>query len=73
MNAPKAPLHLVLTPEQSAAMRESGIGFFTGTPSRDGRATLLLFECGNHAARAASRVAQGTHRATKKKPNPARP
>ncbi len=65
---PKPPFRLVLTQAQSAAIRESGIGFVTGMPTADDPGTLLLFECDEHAATAAARVAQGTHRALKIKP-----
>ena len=66
MIAPKPPFRLVLTPCQSTAIRESGIGFVTGTPVTTDPGTLLLFECDQHAAHAAARVAQGTHRAVSK-------
>jgi hypothetical protein len=70
---------MVLTPAQSAAIRESGIGFVTGAPSRTDPGTLLLFECDRRTATAAARVALGTHRAVQRKPatvqpqHPARP
>ena len=66
---PKPPFRLVHTPAQSAAIKESGIGFVTGQPSATERKTLLLFECNQHTARAAARVVRGTHRAAKIKTN----
>jgi len=63
------PIRLVLTAEQTAAIRESGIMFMAGSPvsinTATGRATVLLFECTRETANLACGVAQGTHRASK--------
>lgn len=68
------PLRLVLTAEQTAAIRESGFHFMAGSPVSinitTGRATLLLFECTRQTADSACRVAQGTHRAVLKTSKP---
>ena len=68
------PLRLVLTAEQTAVIRESGVRFVAGSPvsinSATGRATLLLFECTRETADAGCGVAQGTHRAVKIKTAP---
>lgn len=70
MSAPK-PFRLVLTPEQSAAVRESGIEFAAGSPcflrADPGRAAILLFECSKATADAACGVVMGTHRAVRVK------
>lgn len=62
------PLRLVLTAEQTAAIRESGFHFMAGSPVTinltTNRATLLLFECDRETANRACGVVQGTHRAT---------
>lgn len=75
MSAPH-PFRLILTAEQSAAIRESGIGFVVGSPCSmrvvTAPATLLLFECTKETGDAACGVAMGTHRAVKK-PTPPSP
>ena len=64
-----SPLRLVLTEEQSAAIRESGIRFAVmgpgSYPGATGRSVLYLFECAQETAQAACGVALGTHRAAK--------
>ncbi len=78
-HTPRPPFQMVLTPAQSAAILESGIGFVTGAPSATNPGTLILFECDRRTATAAARVAMGTHRAAKRKlatdqpQHPARP
>lgn len=68
MPQPQEPFRLVLTPEQSAAIRESGIraavGLFDPDPpdtanafGKPARATLYLFACSRAAATAAGNVA----------------
>ena len=61
------PFRLVLTAEQTAAIRESGIGFVAGSPvslqNTTGPATLLLFECDQEAANGACDVAMGLAKA----------
>ena len=68
MPEPQEPFRLVLTPEQSAAICESGIraavGLFDLDPSdtanafgKPARATLYLFACSRAAATAAGKVA----------------
>jgi hypothetical protein len=57
------PLRLVLTEEQSACIRESGITFAVmgpgSYPGATGRAVLYLFECTQDGARGACEVAMG--------------
>jgi hypothetical protein len=64
------PFRLVLTPEQSAAIRASGLGFAAGAPVNfritTGPCTILLFECDKATADAAVGVVIGTHAARKK-------
>jgi hypothetical protein len=71
------PLRLVLTPEQTATIRESGIHFMAGSPVSinviSGRATLLLFECSRETADAACGVASGTHTAKRKPTTTSKP
>ena len=66
-------LRLVLTADQTAAIRESGVHFVAGSPvsinTTTGRATLLLIECTREAADLACGVAQCTHTA-RRKPTP---
>ena len=68
----KPPLRLVLTDEQSAAIRESGIKFAVmgpgSYPGATRRAVLYLFECDQETAAAACGVATGTHIARRIKP-----
>jgi hypothetical protein len=72
MNPP--PLRLVLSPEQSAAIRESGIRFAVvhpgSWPAHPGRWVVDLIECDVHTANAAVRVALGQARAVTIKPIP---
>ncbi len=62
--APPAPLRLVLSEEQSAAIRESGIRFCIIHPDsypspHVGKWVVDLVECDSGTANAACRVAQG--------------
>ena len=69
------PLRLVLTEEQSACIRESGIRFAVmgpgSYPSATGRAVLYLFECDQETAAAACDVGMGLSKAKRIKPPPA--
>jgi|GEM_PF-5746141 len=64
------PFRLILTPTQSAAIRESGMGFAAGSPVDlrvpTGQCALLLWECDSATANAACGVVMGTHRAIRK-------
>jgi hypothetical protein len=71
MNA--KPLRLILTAEQSAAIRESGIRFAVIHPEsypspHVGRWVVDLVECNVHQADAAVRVARGLSAERKIKP-----
>jgi hypothetical protein len=68
------PLRLILSAEQSAAIRESGIRFAIIHPDSYpsptvGRWVVDLIECDVHAANAATRVALGMARAVAIKPS----
>lgn len=69
------PLRLVLSPEQSAAFRESGINFAVAGPGSysdaDGRICLYLFQCDQKQATDACGVAAGNM--TAKKPTKPKP
>ncbi len=78
MDTPQKPFRLVLTPEQSAAMAESGLQFAAGAPcdlrAVSGRAAILLFECDKATADAACGVVIGTHKAVRiRTPKPPTP
>jgi hypothetical protein len=64
---PPRPLRLVLSDEQSAAIRESGIRFAVihpgSWPANPGRWVVDLIECDQPTADAAVRVAMGKARA----------
>jgi hypothetical protein len=72
------PLRLVLSAEQSAAIRESGVRFAVIHPDSYpsptvGRWVVDLVECDVHQANAAVRVAQGLSAERKLKASPAQP
>lgn len=71
MNA--KPFRLVLTAEQSAAIRESGIRFAVvhpgSWPENPGRWVVDLIECDVHQANAAVRVAQGLSTERRSRPS----
>ena len=75
-NEPPRPLRLVLSEEQSAAIRESGIRFAVihpgSWPANPGRWVVDLIECDVHAANSAVRVAMGKARAVTIKEDSAR-
>jgi hypothetical protein len=63
------PLHLVLTEEQSSAIRDSGIRFAVvhpgSYPATTGRWVVSLIECDQKTAQDACGVALNTHAARK--------
>lgn len=71
------PLRLVLTAEQSATVRESGITFAVlangSYPDSAQRSVLYLFACTKDQAKNACDVAQGIARAAPVKPSPTPP
>ena len=68
----KPPLRLVLSEEQSAAIRESGIKFAIvhpgSYPTAAGRWVVSLVECTQDEAQAACEVAMGQSKARRIKP-----